>query len=72
MFGTDAYTPEAGQNNFRYRVHDEFLPNGVPILEFVANLDMMPSKGSRIFIRAVKIRGASGGPCRIFASHGGG
>ena len=40
------------------------------ILEFVANLDMMPSTGSRIFVGAVKIRDGSGGPVRIFALYG--
>ena len=69
-FGTDAFTPEAGQNNLRFRVHEEFLPNGVLILEYVANLDMMPPMGSQVFVGAIKIKDGSGGPCRIFAIYG--
>ena len=69
-FGTDAHSPDPGQNNHRNRAHEEFLPNGVLILEFVANLDMMPPTGSRIFAGAVKIRDGSGGPVRIFAIYG--
>lgn len=69
-FGTDAHSPDPGQNNNRNPAHSEFLPNGVVILEFVANLDMMPATGSRIFIGAFKVRDGSGGPVRIFAIYG--
>ena len=69
-FGTDAHSPDPGQNNHRNRAHEEFLPNGVLILEFVANLDMMPATGSRIFVGAIKMRDGSGGPVRIFAIYG--
>ena len=70
-FGTDAHSCDPGQNNNRNRCHEEFLPNGVLLLEFVANLDMMPPTGSKIFAGAIKIRDGSGGPVRIFAIYGG-
>ena len=69
-FGTDAHSCDPGQNNNRNRCHEEFLPNGVVLLEFVANLDMMPPTGSQIFAGAFKIKDGSGGPVRIFAIYG--
>ena len=69
-FGTDAHSCDPGQNNNRNRCHEAFLPNGVLLLEFVANLDMMPPSGSHIFAGAFKIKDGSGGPVRIFAIFG--
>ncbi|KAH3822675.1 hypothetical protein DPMN_124465 [Dreissena polymorpha] len=69
-FGTDAHSCDPGQNNNRNLCHEEFLPNGVILLEFVANLDRMPINDSTIFIGPMKMRDGSGGPCRILAIFG--
>ncbi|XP_052760166.1 isatin hydrolase-like [Mya arenaria] len=69
-FGTDAHSCDPGQNSNRNRCHEEFLPNGVILLEFVANLDRMPPVNSTIFLGPMKMRDGSGGPCRILAIYG--
>ena len=68
--GTDAHSCDPGQNNNRNPCHEAFLPNGVLLLEFVANLDRMPITGSTVFFAPMKMRDGSGGPCRILAIYG--
>jgi kynurenine formamidase len=41
--------------------------NNIPILENVANLNELPSKGFTIIALPMKIKGGSGGPARIIA-----
>lgn len=48
-------------------VHNTWLPAGRYGIEGVANLDKVPAKGATIVVGAPKIRGATGGPARIFA-----
>jgi kynurenine formamidase len=48
-------------------VHNTWLPSGRYGIEGVANLDKVPVKGATIVVGAPKIKGATGGPARIFA-----
>lgn len=50
-----------------FAVHNKWLPTGRYGIEGVANLDKLPAKGATIVVGAPKIRGATGGPARIFA-----
>ena len=68
--GTDAHSCDPGQNNNRNPCHEETLPNGVILLEFVANLDRMPPVNSTVFLGPMKMRDGSGGPVRILAMYG--
>ena len=47
--------------------HRFLQPNGVPLLEYVANLDAIPPNGTTIVLGAPKIRNGTGGHTRIFA-----
>jgi kynurenine formamidase len=48
-------------------VHNTWLPAGRYGIEGVANLGNVPAKGATIVVGAPKVRGATGGPARIFA-----
>jgi kynurenine formamidase len=48
-------------------VHNTWLPSGRYGIEGIANLDKVPVKGATIVVGAPKIKGATGGPARIFA-----
>lgn len=48
-------------------VHNTWLPTGRYGIEAIANLDKLPASGATIIVGAPKVRGASGGPARIFA-----
>ncbi|TKT82666.1 cyclase family protein [Aquamicrobium sp. LC103] len=50
-----------------FAVHNSWLPSGRYGIEGVANLDRLPASGATIVVGAPKIRGATGGPGRIFA-----
>lgn len=50
-----------------FAVHRAWLPAGRYGIEGVANLDKLPAKGATIVVGAPKIRGATGGPARVFA-----
>ncbi|WAQ95860.1 ISAHY-like protein [Mya arenaria] len=50
-----------------YYCHNHLQPSGVPLLEYVANLDAIPVRGSTIVLGAIKMREGTGGPTRIFA-----
>lgn len=70
-FGTDSSSCDIGQTNGVYPTHVALLSQDVLVFEMVANLDRMPATGSTIFVGALRIRDASGGPCRILAIYGG-
>ena len=70
-FGTDAASCDIGQTNGFYPTHVALLGQDVLVFEMVANLDRMPKQRSTLFIGALRIRDASGGPCRILAVFGG-
>lgn len=48
-------------------VHNTWLPSGRYGIEAVANLEKVPAAGATIVVGAPKVRGATGGPARIFA-----
>jgi kynurenine formamidase len=50
-----------------FATHYGWLPTGRWGLECLANLGALPAKGATLIVGAPKIRGGSGGPCRVFA-----
>lgn len=50
-----------------YFCHNFLQPMGVPLLEYVANLDAIPPAGTTIVLGSMKMRAGTGGPTRIFA-----
>lgn len=66
VVGTDTPSIDPG-NPPGYPCHMYLQPNDVPLLEYVANLDRIPPRGTTIVLGAMKVRGGSGGPTRIFA-----
>jgi kynurenine formamidase len=50
-----------------FATHYAWLPSGRWGLECVSNLGAMPAKGATLFVGAPKVRGGSGGPCRVIA-----
>jgi kynurenine formamidase len=50
-----------------FATHYAWLPTGRWGLECLSNLGKLPAKGAVLVVGAPKIRGASGGPARVFA-----
>jgi kynurenine formamidase len=50
-----------------FATHYGWLPTGRWGLECIANLSALPAKGATLIVGAPKIRGGTGGPCRVFA-----
>lgn len=50
-----------------FAVHYAWLATGHWGIECMANLAALPAKGATIIVGALKVRGGTGGPCRIFA-----
>jgi kynurenine formamidase len=50
-----------------FATHYAWLPSGRWGLEAAANLGQLPAKGAMLVVGAQKIRGGTGGPCRVFA-----
>lgn len=48
-------------------VHNTWLPTGRYGIEGLANLEKVPAAGATIVVGAPKIKGATGGPARVFA-----
>jgi kynurenine formamidase len=50
-----------------FAFHRSWLSSGRYGIEAIANLDKLPAKGATIVVGAPKVKGATGGPARIFA-----
>lgn len=50
-----------------FATHYAWLATGHWGIECIANLNALPAKGATIIVGALKVRGGTGGPCRIFA-----
>jgi kynurenine formamidase len=50
-----------------FATHYAWLPTGRWGLECLANLATLPAVGAVLVVGAPKIRGATGGPCRVIA-----
>ena len=50
-----------------FATHKAWLPRGKWGIEAIANLGRLPVKGAMLVVGAPKIRGATGGPSRVFA-----
>ena len=50
-----------------FAVHYSWLPAGRWGIENIANLDAVPANGATLVVGAPKVRGGTGGPCRLFA-----
>ncbi|KAL4240494.1 hypothetical protein ACF0H5_001285 [Mactra antiquata] len=66
VVGVDTPSVDPAQNSY-IACHTYLQPNDVPLLEYVANLDSIPVRGTTIVLGAIKLRYGSGGPTRIFA-----
>jgi kynurenine formamidase len=64
--GIDTLSGDCGTSP-DFIVHHTINTAGKFILENVANLDKLPSKGATLIIAPIKIEGGSGGQCRIWA-----
>lgn len=62
----DTLSLDHGSSN-NFRVHKVWLGSGRWGLECVANLHDVPPRGATLVVGAPKVRGASGGPCRLIA-----
>jgi kynurenine formamidase len=66
MVGIDTASIDHGQTQ-EYPTHQRLFRNGVPALENVAELDKLPADKFRVVALPMKIKGGSGGPCRVVA-----
>lgn len=64
--GIESPSIDYGQSQL-FETHVMLAKNNIPILENVANLNELPSKGFTIIALPMKIKGGSGGPTRIIA-----
>jgi kynurenine formamidase len=62
----DTLSLDHGQSK-DFKTHYAWLPTGRWGLECVANLGAVPAKGATMIVGAPKVKGATGGPTRIFA-----
>lgn len=54
-------------NSKDFKTHATWLPSGRWGIENLANLDQVPATGATLVVGLPKVKGASGGPSRIFA-----
>jgi kynurenine formamidase len=66
MVGLDTASLDHGPSQ-DFMAHQVLNGANIPGLENVANLDQLPPTGATIIALPMKIRGGSGGPCRIVA-----
>ncbi len=64
--GIDTPSIDYGQST-HFESHVILGKNSIPIMENVANLDLLPEKGFDLIALPMKIKGGSGGPTRIVA-----
>jgi len=64
--GIDTASIDYGQST-HFQSHVTLFEKNVPVLENVANLDRLPSRGAHVVALPMKIAGGSGGPLRIIA-----
>jgi kynurenine formamidase len=64
--GLDTASIDYGQST-RFETHVALMTQNVPALENLANLDQLPTRGFTVIALPMKIRGGSGGPCRVVA-----
>lgn len=64
--GIDTPSIDYGQSKY-FKAHVVLCEANTPILENVANLDLLPPKGFEVIALPMKIKGGSGGPTRIIA-----
>lgn len=63
--GIDTFSTDTGSRGFP--VHRAILGADKYLVENIANADKLPSKGSKIFIMPINIKGATEAPLRIIA-----
>lgn len=66
LVGIDTPSIDYGQSKY-FKAHVVLCEANTPILENVANLDLLPAKGFEVIALPIKIKGGSGGPTRIIA-----
>lgn len=64
--GVDTLSLDPGLDK-TYAAHKVWLATGKWGVELVANLKQVPPAGALVFVGAVKVRGATGGPVRLIA-----
>lgn len=64
--GIDTPSIDFGQSKY-FKSHVFLCGNNIPILENVANMDLLPPKGFEVIALPMKIKGGSGGPARVIA-----
>lgn len=64
--GIDTASIDYGQST-HFETHVALMTENVPALENVASLEALPARGFSIVALPMKIKGGSGGPCRIVA-----
>jgi len=64
--GVDTLSLDPGVDK-AYRAHKAWLATGKWAVEVVASLAQVPASGATVFVGAVKVKGATGGPVRLLA-----
>ena len=64
--GIDTASIDFGQSQ-TFDTHVALMTRNIPAFENVANLSEVPATGAHVIALPMKIRGGSGGPCRIVA-----
>lgn len=64
--GVDTLSLDLGKATV-FEAHTTLLGAGIWGIECIANLDRIPARGATLLLAALKVQGASGGPCRLLA-----
>jgi len=64
--GADTFSVDPGQSQ-DFAIHRLALRAGLYQLENLADLSAMPEAGAFLIVAPIKLKGGSGGPCRVFA-----
>jgi len=64
--GADTMSVDAGRSG-EYPIHRLALGAGLYHIENLADLSAVPEAGAFLVVAPIKLRGGSGGPCRVFA-----
>ena len=66
VLGVDTPSTDPGHSKI-FPCHILLQTNNIPLMEYVANLDSIPVRNTTIMLGAMKVRGGTGGPTRVFA-----
>ncbi len=63
----EVLSPGRKRERAEWAVHEVFLANDIPMVEYLVNLGAISRERVRLFVAPLKLEGADGAPARVFA-----